>query len=109
MKDIMLDDNLFIRVSEDGYSFPVNHFYNNDEARALADAIYAELGLGWLPYPENKPKKNGWYWLTIENENGLCLKYAKWTGRVGFTDEVGWEVQDIIHAYRPHFDVYQPA
>ena len=26
-----------------------------DEAHALADAIYAELGLGWLPYPENKP------------------------------------------------------
>ena len=26
-----------------------------EQARALANAIYAELGLGWFPYPENRP------------------------------------------------------
>lgn len=31
--------------------------YDPAEARALADAIYKELGLGWLPYPENVPEE----------------------------------------------------
>lgn len=42
-------------------------------AKVLADAIYAELGLGWLPYPENKPEKSGLYSVTISPNSCVPL------------------------------------
>jgi len=81
-----------------------------DEARALADAIYKDLGLGWKKYipGESEPEKSGWYYTTIENENGMGLAYGLWTPETGFTDSGGWEIQDVVHAFRLPFELYQP-
>ena len=50
------------------------------EARALADAIYNDLGLGWLPYPENIPPLAGYYFITMVNINdGPSTFYAKYS------------------------------
>ena len=43
------------------------------EQKQVADAIYAELGLGWLPYPENKPEKSGTYFVTISPNSCVPL------------------------------------
>ena len=63
MKDIMLDTNHILSVAEDGFRFPCNHWYTNEQARALADAIYNELGLGWKKYipGESEPEFSGDY------------------------------------------------
>ena len=52
--------NLVVIRSEDkdgnrGFAFNCQPIIDDETAHALADAIYAELGLGWLPYPENRP------------------------------------------------------
>ena len=84
--------------------------YDPAEARALADAIYKDLGLGWKKYipGESEPEKSGWYYTTIENENGMGLAYGLWTPETGFTDSGGWEIQDVVHAFRLPFELYQP-
>lgn len=54
--------------------------YDPAEARALADAIYKDLGLGWLPYPENIPPLAGYYFITMVNINDEpSTFYAKYS------------------------------
>ena len=53
--------------------------YDPAEARALADAIYAELGLGWMPYPENVPETDKYYLVTIDDVfNGIYVDAAQY-------------------------------
>lgn len=47
-----------------------------EHLKSLADAIYAELGLGWLPYPENKPEKDGEYLIAWKMNNGEIFQEA---------------------------------
>ena len=50
------------------------------EARALADAIYNDLGLGWLPYPENKPEDAKEYFIYTKNiKKASQVFYAQWS------------------------------
>lgn len=80
MKDIMLDTNHVLSVAEDGFRFPCNRWYTNEQARALADAIYKELGLGWLPYPENKPEDAKEYFIYTKNiKKASQVFYAQWS------------------------------
>ena len=48
-------------------------FIDAEKIKSVADAIYAELGLGWLPYPENKPEKSGLYSVTISPNSCVPL------------------------------------
>ena len=63
--------NLVVIRSEDkdgnrGFAFNCQPIIDDDTARALADAIYNDLGLGWLPYPENKPEDKEYFITTID-------------------------------------------
>ena len=79
MKDIMLDTNHVLSVAEDGFRFPCNRWYTNEQARALADAIYTELGLGWMPYPENVPETDKYYLVTVDDVfNGIYVDAAQY-------------------------------
>jgi hypothetical protein len=86
------------------------YMLDKTELKALYDAIGDDLGLGWKKYipGESEPEKSGWYYTTIENENGMGLAYGLWTPETGFTDSGGWEIQDVVHAFRLPFELYQP-
>lgn len=108
----------FVEIYKDGFNDLVFCDTITDETveiipedrKEVADAIYKDLGLGWKKYipGESEPEKSGWYYTTIENENGLCLAYGLWTPETGFTDSGGWEIQDVVHAFRLPFELYQP-
>ena len=66
----------------DGYVFNTRHgleyddvvrYVNTEGLRALADAIYKDLGLGWKKYPENQPEP-GWYMVTVQMF-GVCQEF----------------------------------
>ena len=40
------------------------------EIRALADAIYKELGLGWKAYPEHIPTEDKYYLIKVSGNGG---------------------------------------
>ena len=77
--------NLVVIRSEDkdgnrGFAFNCQPIIDDETARALADAIYKELGLGWLPYPENIPPLAGYYFITMVNINDEpSTFYAKYS------------------------------
>lgn len=81
------------------------------ELREMADAIYAELGLGWLPYPKNKPKESDEFEVTALNQD--AMKFVD----MGFyaTKDEKWyrayagnmEFYKVI-AYRVKSTPYQP-
>jgi hypothetical protein len=76
---------------------------NAEEARALADAIYAELGLGWLPYPnkDNTPDPGMLYDITYINWEDKPT-----TKPLGYQPEL-WKTMRVI-AYRERPKPYQP-
>ena len=62
------------------FYFDVRDYVSSDDARALADAIYNELGLGWLPYPENKPEDAKEYFIYTKNiKKASQVFYAQWS------------------------------
>ena len=77
--------NQIIRVDNNGfceYEFSGSQgslFAIPSEAKEIADAIYTELGLGWLPYPENVPETDKYYLVTIDDVfNGLYVDAAQY-------------------------------
>lgn len=73
--------------------------YDPAEARALADAIYKELGLGWLPYPENVPETNGVYIITFKLKGKLYEEAATYKNGT-WSDMLGGIPNEDIVAYR---------
>ena len=74
------------------------------EARALADAIYNDLGLGWLPYPENEPEDTGIYsayFITTSKGVVDTDYYDDYDGR--------WRRYDDVIAFKRYPKKYQPA
>ena len=110
----------------DGYVFNTRHGLEYDDVvrnvnteglRALADAIYAELGLGWLPYPENKPsiKDRGDVLCTMcekdyEEDTWLAILYYA-PDKDAFSDEDGTYTSDtpIRVLAISNVQPYQPA
>ena len=93
-------------TQDDFGSHPILGEYDPAEARALADAIYKELGLGWLPYPENKPEKDYIYIVTFRLkgtlfEEAAIYKNGTWSDMLG-----GIPNEDVV-AYRNQ-QPYQP-
>ena len=78
--------NQIIRVDNNGfceYEFSGSQgslFAIPSEAKEIADAIYTELGLGWLPYPENKPEEAKDYFVyTVNIKKTGQVFYAQWS------------------------------
>jgi hypothetical protein len=88
----------------------------DEDARALADAIYNELGLGWIPYPENRPQIfDGHYEcfeVTIKDWRVTEDKYFVWRAwyKNGIFDngQFGGPMDEHVVAYRPLSAPYQP-
>ena len=83
------------------------------EQKQVADAIYAELGLGWLPYPENKPEtdsdyywdKNGYYLCAIQNFDDPDAVF-EFDAVLWFDDDrMKWMVPDGGYMPLPHLRV----
>ena len=68
---------------------------------------WCPLVLDWLPYPENKPVEEDYYFVTLSDECSRMLAY--WSERQDcFWDDMNnCEYQEII-AYRPLPEPYQP-
>lgn len=76
------------------------------EALELADALYDELGLGWLPYPENVPETNGVYIITFKLKGKLYEEAATYKNGT-WSDMLGGIPNEDIVAYRKP-SPYQP-
>jgi hypothetical protein len=84
----------------------------DDEARALADAIYNELGLGWKPYPENTPEGvDKYYDTTVTNDVARWVEKSYYfNGVFGFIETYNFVPYKNIRviAYRERPKPYQP-
>ena len=58
---------------------PVGRSASDEERLAIANAIYKDLGLGWLPYPENKPNESKDYFIVTLYDNKTKVFYAQWS------------------------------
>lgn len=97
------EGNLEFDFMDDFGSHPVLGEYDPDEARALADAIYNELGLGWLPWSneDNEPDFDMLYDVTFTNWEGeLATKTLVYQADL-------WKTMRVI-AYRERPKPYQP-
>lgn len=101
--------NLVVIRSEDkdgnrGFAFNCQPIIDDDTARALADAIYNDLGLGWLPYPENKPEDTGLYsiYFITTSKGVVDTDYYD-----DFDEE--WRRYDDVIAFMRYPSKYQPA
>lgn len=95
------------------FYFDVRDYVSSDDARALADAIYNDLGLGWLPYPENEPEtdsdyywdKNGYYLCAIQNFDDPDAVF-EFDAVLWFDDDrMKWMVPDGGYMPLPHLRV----
>jgi hypothetical protein len=69
----------------------------NKQAADLAIALLEDLGLGWLPYPENKPKVSGEYLVSIEYPQGRrAVKSDHY-----HNDTENWDKYRVVYAFRP--------
>ena len=65
-----------LKDQNEGFTFP----FTNNSLTALADAIYKELGLGWLPFPENVPEEAKDYIVyTVNIKKAGQVFYAQWS------------------------------
>ena len=64
------------------FYFDVRDYVSSDDARALADAIYKELGLGWKKYPQNTPEDKE-YFVRVESirDRTTTVFYATYMSR----------------------------
>jgi len=59
---------------------PAARSASDEERLALADAIYADLGLGWKPYPENRPPNESKdYFVVVLSADKTTVFYAHWS------------------------------
>jgi hypothetical protein len=99
-----------------GYAMGRIYQLNEDELRALADAIYADLGLEWLPYPEHRPEEfeghYECYEVTIKDWRETKNKYFVWPAwfKNGQFEngQFGGPIDEHVIAYRPLSAPYQP-
>ena len=109
------DGNLELLKFDDGDMIFMFHDIVDDfvvdpkEQKQVADALYQELGLGWLPYPENKPEDDGQYWITYKTPRmGAVTIIGGWfAGQWHFQDEVSIN-DSFVLAYQLSPSPYQP-
>ena len=87
---------------------------SREELKEMADAIYAELGLGWLPYPENKPPLAGYYFVSMVNVDGEpSTFYAKYSfSKNTWLSPFGGLMEDEFYKAIAFMEIptpYQPA
>ena len=81
------EGNLEFDFMDDYQGHPILGEYDPKEARALADAIYNDLGLGWKAYPENRPKYDEClqgYWVVTKDAFGIeGYDWVDWDSLLG--------------------------
>lgn len=91
-KDIWVSEDeckAVIKKSYGPYFFSTNKdsfIVSSDDTKQIADAIYTELGLGWLPYPENKPEHQGDYYIQFKMGGHMIAEWDE--AREEFTNGV---------------------
>ena len=97
--------NLLITLMDGGYVIKSKArgiiIDTSDDALALANAILDDMGLGWKPYPENKPEVSGWYLVQITDWSVPTINYWR-------KDERWKHDYNRIEAFRPLPAPYQP-
>jgi hypothetical protein len=114
-KSVVFIDRILriIKNDNDDWWVTGEGMFGSKEAKEIADAIYKELGLGWLPYPENRPEtdddyywdKDGYYLCAIQNfdDPGEVFEFE---GVLWFDDErMKWVSPDGVYFPLPHLRV----
>jgi hypothetical protein len=97
--------SLFANGPKD-YKVNAKGYITKDDLRSFYEAVGKELGLGWLPYPENRPgNSEGYYFVTVPDENGkMFITNGYWTDEGGW---YGWGDNVVAFYYKPD-KPYQP-